>query len=259
MTTIENLEFVKATLTEKRDAIEATHSALEKEAREEKKAIFEKLFADELVSYVDVVVTNAYNGILFSVDNKEIASIGERNYWRGNEESKLYFSTYSTTCESEFEFRRLIFNGRIAARMLSDMDSIKEALATPFSKKDEMAALAGEYEILTQEIREKESQIRKILKEDFLTKLHGEGVEFTLGKSFQFSRQWSSYQVRKVRVIRTTKSGKTADLEVAYGNWDWVYDDEGNSKRVEKEDRIVTHEAIKMDYVLGNFYNQLYN
>jgi hypothetical protein len=48
-------------------------------------------------------------------------------------------------------------------------------------------------------------------------------------------------------------------LEVTYGNWDWVYDDEGNSKRVDRDDKVVTHEGIKMDYVLGNFRDQLYS
>ena len=37
-----------------------------------------------------------------------------------------------------------------------------------------------------------------------------------------------------------------------------VYDENDNHKRVEKENRIVTHEGIRMDYVLGNFRNLIY-
>jgi hypothetical protein len=260
MTKIESLEIVKAALIEKRDAIETAHTALTKEATEEKKAVFEELFADELVSYADVKVSVGSSSIFFSVDNREIGSINERSYWREDDtDKKFYFNTYSTMCETEFEFKRLMFNGRIALRMWTDMDSIKEAFMVPFTKKEELDALASEYEILTKEIREKEYQVKKIKREEFTEMLHGEGIEWNPGKYFEFSRQWSSYQVKKVKITKTTKSGKTADLEVTYGTWDYVYDEEGNGQRVVKEDRVVTHEKIKMEYVLGNFRDQLYN
>ena len=257
MTKIENLEIIKAALLEKRSVLELACSALEKEAKEEKKAIFEKLFADELVSYADVAVEMGYSGMYFKIGHKEIGSINERGY--GATAKELYFNTYSTTCDSEFEFKRLMFSGWVGEKMLTDMGSIKEAFATPFTKKEELDALASEYEILTKEIKEKEYEAKKIKREEFIEKLHGEGVEWTPGKPFEFNRQWTSYQAKKVKITKTTKSGKTADLEVTYGTWDWVYDEEGNSKRVDKEDKVVTHEKIRMDYVLGNFRDQLYN
>jgi hypothetical protein len=260
MTKIESLEIVKAALIEKRDAIETAHAALMKEATEEKKAVFEELFDDELNTYLEVKVSVGSSSIYFSVDNREIGSISERSYWREDDtDKKFYFNTYSTMCETEFEFKRLMFNGRIALRMWTDMDSIKEAFATPFTKKKELDTLASEYEILTKEIKEKEYEAKKIKREEFIQKLHGEGVEWTPGKPFEFNRQWTSYQAKKVKITKTTKSGKTVDLEVTYGTWDWVYDEEGNSKRVDKEDKVVTHEKIRMDYVLGNFRDQLYN
>ena len=260
MTKIESLEIVKAALIEKRDAIETAHAALMKEATEEKKEIFEKLFEEELSYSPEIKINVSPSSICFSVENREIASICERSYWREDDkDKKFYFNTYATMCETEFEFKRLIFNGRIAGRMLTDMDSIKEAFMVPFSKKEELNALGGEYQILTKEIKEKEYEAKKIKREEFIQKLHGEGVEWTLGKPFEFNRQWTSYQAKKVKITKTTKSGKTADLEVTYGTWDWVYDEEGNSKRVDKEDKVVTHEKIRMDYVLGNFRDQLYN
>jgi len=260
MTKIESLEIVKAALIEKRDAIETAHAALTKEATEEKKAVFEELFADELNTYLEVKVSVGSSSIYFSVDNREIGSINERSYWREDDtDKKFYFNTYSTMCETEFEFKRLMFNGRIALRMWTDMDSIKEAFMVPFTKKEELDALASEYQILSSEIKQKDYQMSVIKKEEFIQKLHGEGVEWTPGKPFEFNRQWTSYQAKKVKITKTTKSGKTADLEVTYGTWDWVYDEEGNSKRVDKEDKVVTHEKIRMDYVLGNFRDQLYN
>jgi hypothetical protein len=95
-------------------------------------------------------------------------------------------------------------------------------------------------------------------KQDILDRLNGEGVELNSNKYFEFARQWGSYMVKKVRITKATKSGKTVDLEVTYAQHDWVYDEEDNGKRVEKEDRIATHEGIKMEYVMGNFRDLIY-
>jgi hypothetical protein len=256
MTQTENLEIIKAALTEKKDALNEACNVLDQEAKEERKAVFEKLFANELVSYADVTLATGYSGIYFKIGHKEIGSINERGY--GSAAKEVYFNTYATTCDDEFEYRRLMFNGRIAERMLNDMESIKEAFETPFSKKEELEALSLEFHILSGEIKQKEYQMAEARKYDITTKLNGEGIEWEVGKLFEFNRQWSSYQVKKVRIVKATKSGKTVDLEVTYAQYDWDTDENDNTKRVEKEDRIATHEGIKMDYVMGNFRDAIY-
>ena len=256
MTQTENLEIIKAALTEKMNALNEACNVLDKESKEERKKLFEKLFADELVSYADVAVEMGYSGIYFKIGHKEIGSINERGY--GSRAKEVYFNTYSTTCDDEFEFRRLIFNGKIAERMLNDMESILKAFETPFSKKEELDTLQQEYFALQGEIKQKDYQMQEARKYEVLNKLMGEGMEWDSGKSFEFNRQWSSYLVKKLKVIKATKSGKTADLEVTYAQYDWEYDNDNNSKRVEKEDRIVMHEGIKMEYVMGNFRDTIY-
>ena len=256
MTQTENLEIIKAALTEKKDALSKACNVLDQEAKEEQKAVFEKLFADELVSYADVTLATGYSGIYFKIGHKEIGSINEKGY--GSAAKEVYFNTYATTCDDEFEFRRLIFNGRIAERMLNDMESIKEAFETPFSKKEELDTLQQEYSAIQGEIKQKEYQMSEAIKYEVLNKLYGDGMEWDSDKCFEFNRQWTSYLVKKVKVLKATKSGKTADLEVTYAQYDWEYDENDNHKRVEKENRIVTHEGIKMDYVLGNFRNLIY-
>ena len=134
MTQTENLEIIRAALTEKKDALNEACNVLDQEAKEEQKVVFEKLFADELVSYADVAIEIGYSGIYFKISHKEIGSINEKGY--GNSAKEVYFNTYATTCDSEFEYRRLIFNGRIAERMLNDMESIKEAFETLRPEKE---------------------------------------------------------------------------------------------------------------------------
>ena len=256
MTQTENLEIIKAALTEKMNALNEACNVLDQEAKEERKKLFEVLFADELVSYAGVVIEVGYSGLYFKIGHKEIGSISEKGY--GDSAKEVYFNTYATTCDSEFEFKRLIFNGRIGERMLNDMESIREAFATNFSKKEELQALKLECMLFQGEIKQKEYQMTEGRKQDIIDKLNGEGIEWEVGKSFEFNRQWSSYQVKKVRIVKATKSGKTVDLEVTYGQWDWVYDEENSRERVEKEDRIVMHEGIKMEYVMGNFRDAIY-
>ena len=256
MTKTDNLEIIKAALTEKMNALNEACNVLDQEAKEERKKLFEVLFADELVSYAGVVIEVGYSGLYFKIGHKEIGSISEKGY--GDSAKEVYFNTYATTCDSEFEFKRLIFNGRIAERMLNDMESIREAFATNFSKKEELQALKLECMLFQGEIKQKEYQMAEAKKQDVIDRLNGEGIEWEVGKSFEFNRQWSSYQVKKVRIVKATKSGKTVDLEVTYGQWDWVYDEENSRERVEKEDRIVMHEGIKMEYVMGNFRDAIY-
>ena len=256
MTQTENLEIIKAALTEKKDALNEACNVLDKESKEERKAVFEKLFADELVSYADVTLATGYSGIYFKIGHKEIGSINEKGY--GSAAGEVYFNTYATTCDDEFEYRRLIFNGKIAERMLNDMESIKEAFETPFSKKEELDTLQQEYSAIQGEIKQKEYQMSEAIKYEVLNKLYGDGMEWDSDKCFEFNRQWTSYLVKKVKVLKATKSGKTADLEVTYAQYDWEYDENDNNKRVEKEDRIVTHEGIKMEYVMGNFRDAIY-
>ena len=72
----------------------------------------EELFKEVLKDFPQVSLGVSYGDtIYFNVDRKEILSINSRS-WVGN--ANHYLNTYSTTIDSEFEYKRLIFNGRIA-------------------------------------------------------------------------------------------------------------------------------------------------
>ena len=71
-----------------------------------------ELFKEVLKDFPQVSLGISYGDtIYFNVDRKEILSINSRS-WVGN--ANHYLNTYSTTIDSEFEYKRLIFNGRIA-------------------------------------------------------------------------------------------------------------------------------------------------
>lgn len=255
MTNIKNFEIVKATLLEKKEAIQKQIDALCDESKGEVTELFKEVFAEQLASYADVELKANNNAVAFRIGRKDICNIYSRSYFN---RTGYYLNTYATTVEDEFEYKRLIFNGKIAERILSDPDLVQETFDAPFSKKAELNALQEEFYAIEGEIRNQNNKIQEAKKIEVLNKLMGEGMEWEPGKTFELNRQWSSYQVKKVRVLNATKSGKTVDLEVTYAQYDWIADEEGNSVRVDIEDRIVTHEKIKMEYVMGNFRDAIY-
>ena len=251
MTNIKNFEIIKATLLEKKKAIQDQIDALCDESAKEVTELFKEVFAEQLASYPDVELKANRNAVAFRIDRKDICNIYSRSYYN---RKGYYLNTYATTIEDEFEYKRLIFNGKVAEKILSNQDLIQDTFDAPFSKKEELDAAQEEYYAIEGEIRNQDHKIQQAKKDEVMIKLMGEGMEWEPGKTFEFNRQWSSYQVKKVRVFNATKSGKTVDLEVAYAQYDW--DADGN--RVEGKDRIVTHEKIKMEYVMGNFRDTIY-
>ena len=251
MTNIKNFEIVKATLLEKKKAIQDQIDALCDESAKEVTELFKEVFAEQLASYPDVELKANRNAVAFRIDRKDICNIYSRSYYN---RKGYYLNTYATTIEDEFEYKRLIFNGKVAEKILSNQDLIQDTFDAPFSKKEELDAAQEEYYAIEGEIRNQDHKIQQAKKDEVMIKLMGEGMEWEPGKVFEFNRQWSSYQVKKVRVFNATKSGKTVDLEVTYAQYDW----DANNNRIEVADRIVTHEKIKMEYVMGNFRDTIY-
>jgi hypothetical protein len=221
MTNIKNFEIVKATLLEKKEAIQKQIDALCDESNEEVTELFKEVFAEQLASYADVELKANSNAVAFRIKRKDICNIYSRSYFN---RTGYYLNTYATTVEDEFEYKRLIFNGKIAEKILSNQDLIQETFDAPFSKKAELNALQEEFYAIEGEIRNQNNKIQEAKKDEVMIKLMGEGMEWEPGKTFELNRQWSSYQVKKVRVLNATKSGKTVDLEVTYAQYDWDAD-----------------------------------
>lgn len=251
MTNIKNFEIVKATLLEKKKAIQDQIDALCDESAKEVTELFKEVFAEQLASYPDVELKANRNAVALRIDRKDICNIYSRSYYN---RKGYYLNTYATTIEDEFEYKRLIFNGKVAEKILSNQDLIQDTFDAPFSKKEELDAAQEEYYAIEGEIRNQDHKIQQAKKDEVMIKLMGEGMEWEPGKTFEFNRQWTSYQVKKVRVLNATKSGKTVDLEVTYAQYDW----DADNNRIEVADRIVTHEKIKMEYVMGNFRDTIY-
>lgn len=256
MKKIKELKIIIDALKEKREKLNISIDELNEKATAERKEIFETLFALELATYNDVSLVASYGSIYFKIGHKEIGSLHKRE-WPKDDKS-FYFNTYATTIEDEFEYRRLIFNGKIAEKIFYNQEAIRAGFDIKFSMGFFLEELTTEKYTIEREIANKESEVCKAKKEDVMEKLMGEGMEVDTKDGFELGKGWSAYQVKKVRVTKSTKSGKTVDLEIISNDWGWEKDEAGLDVRVQKDDRVSSVEGIKMDYVMGNFNSVIY-
>jgi hypothetical protein len=194
MTNIKNFEIVKATLLEKKEAIQKQIDALCDESNEEVTELFKEVFAEQLASYADVELKANNNAVAFRIGRKDICNIYSRSYFN---RTGYYLNTYATTVEDEFEYKRLIFNGKIAEKILSNPDLVQETFDAPFSKKAELNALQEEFYAIEGEIRNQNNKIQEAKKDEVMIKLMGEGMEWEPGKRLSSIANGLAIRLRK--------------------------------------------------------------
>ena len=185
-----------------------------------------ELFKEVLKDFPQVSLGISYGDtIYFNVDRKEILSINSRS-WVGN--SNHYLNTYSTTIDSEFEYKRLIFNGRIAEILYKG--GMNECINTIFVEdgllkvwKEQVSELHSENSILRSEIdrmNREEADMRKAKAlENFYI-----GEEVVLDKLQTISYGRGKYdavvRVSKLKCINKNTSGKKVTVEFTCLSYD---------------------------------------
>ena len=185
-----------------------------------------ELFKEVLKDFPQVSLGISYGDtIYFNVDRKEILSINSRS-WVGN--SNHYLNTYSTTIDSEFEYKRLIFNGRIAEILYKG--GMNECINTIFVEdgllkvwKEQVSELHSENSILRSEIdrmNREEADMRKAKAlENFYT-----GEEVVLDKlqtiNYGRGRYDAVTRVVKLKCINKNTSGKKVTVEFTCLSYD---------------------------------------
>ena len=186
----------------------------------------EELFKEVLEDFPETSLSISYGDTLyFNAERKEILSINSRS-WVGN--SNHYLNTYSTNVDTEFEYRRLIFNGKIAevlykGGMQSCIDQIfvEDSLLAIYKEQEEI--LRTEDYALSREIdkmnREETEERRAKVLESFY---NGEEVEFDEMRTIEYGRGRydTVYRVMKLKCIDKNASGKKVTVEYTCLNYD---------------------------------------
>ncbi len=182
--------------------------------------------------------------------SQEIYNISRSSY--GSKEGMPFqISTYSTTVDNDFEFDRLITVGKVAAFIKENNKNLIEAfrISSPYNSAEqkEVYRLGDALRLLNNEKSEFQRQA-------LLAKLETEGVEFAPDKynhypSLDARWDWSIRNICKIKVVRKTASGKSADIEVVTRYKDW----NGNT-----HDDVTTADKVRMDKVesLLSYYRE---
>lgn len=153
---------------------------------------------------------------------REILSIHSRSY--GSD----YLNTYATTLDSEFEFKRLAFNGKVAELFLNDSDLFKKLFA-PSEHLEAINQLVDEIYTLEKALYDTNNKIHQAALDEKIAKLKaGEEVEFDKLKSIttgsakydcvnrvmKMKVEWASK--KKVNVTFTCKGWMEGDADAVY-------------------------------------------
>jgi len=201
-----------------------------------------ELFGDIIKDFpeVQVKITHGFSdAIYFNYKREdgrlsEILSINHRSY--GSD----YLNTYATTLDTDFEFRRLVFNGRIAEKFLEDSELFKKIFApTEFTKpisdvqeeiyqtKDELKRVQNQ--IKSQEIEEKKQRLKA-----------GEEIKFEEPKEIAYGSARNKKVNRVISMKAKWTSKKKVDVTFICKNWD-----------ERQPDYEYTREGIHEDYILS--------
>lgn len=181
---------------------------------------------------------------------QEIYSISRSSY--GSKEGMPFqLSTYSTTVDNDFEFDRLITVGKVAAFVKENKVNLVETfrLGSPWNSAEQKEVYRLGNELST--LRNEKSNVER---QAILAKLETEGVEFSADKwsnfpSLEVRWNWSVRSIFKIKVVKKTASGKSADLEIVTRHKTW----EGTF-----QDNVTTVDKVRMDKVenLLSYYRE---
>ena len=171
---------------------------------------------------------------------QEILSISRSEY--GEEMTGFNLNTYSTTVDNNFEFDRLITVGKVAAFIKEN----RESLRTEFPKNTAYDSEVNKERYRIQnEIRTLQNEKSDVERAVAFAKLENEGVEFTAERDYDLPSldirfNWTVTRICKIKVVKKTASGKSADLEITtrYKNY------EG-----EVTEQVTTADKVRMDKV----------
>jgi len=160
--------------------------------------------------------------------DKELFTIRVNEDWREGGFSDITTSVYSTSDKSRYELERLVTVGEVALIILDHGDDMIAAFNTVTEKYKKR------YNKALTEVNSIEKDINSLINEKNQTfldiasaKLNGEGLKFDGKKkgTIDLRWDWTLRGITSARIIRTTASGKSADIEIScYGETPRIYE-----------------------------------
>jgi hypothetical protein len=226
MTRISLLEDQKAIFTTQKEELENQRGDI---YVREQQAILNEIspFFSEFTPEVDVEVTRG--SVYFKMAHpeysykKELFNVYLRENWNFDGESKKAFNavdlsyyTTSTKGVDSWELNRLRLLGKVAEIIHDHQERILLRVnnaVLPF--KEEFDRVYNQMNLINQAIRELDSKIIAIKKEEIEFNLKNEGVTFDVGVNIQLKHNYTPY-IKFIKLINISKSGKTATASIIW-------------------------------------------
>jgi hypothetical protein len=168
---------------------------------------------------------------------REILSIHKREY------SSDYLNTYATTLDSEFEFKRLAFNGKVAELFLNDSD-LFEKLFADSEYTNTIDQLLEEVYIAEKALYETNSKIHQAALDEKLAKLKaGEEIKFEKPKNITIGSSKYDWVDRVIAIKAEWTSKKKVDVTFTCKAW-----------MEEDPNRVWTKTGVHEKYILQAIY-----
>ena len=198
-------------------------------------------FQDAMTFLPEVELKAAYyDTVYFNFDDREILSIQSKGGYAGREKS-FYLNTYSTWIENDFELKRLMFNGMVAAKLLADKETYSRIFAKDEAFEEVVTKFQEEMMQLQHAVREIDRKEVADAKEKAMKKFFA-GVEVKLEKmeTIQYARRrWSTLnRVIGMKCLSYDKRKDAATVEFTCQAW-----------QREDPNKTYTYENIKMKYL----------
>ena len=226
---------------------------VEKARIEKWSEMYSRYFKDAIMEGDEIEVSDSYVYFKrFHEDynyGKEIISLNIRaKSWRDDEADTIETSFYSTNDNSDFELKRMVTLGRVGMVILDFKDDIiAEYNSIKSSFKEKLKKANSDVSHLDHEISKMSTEISRIEDQEVLDKLNSDGVEFEVDKEDLYSLpslsvrwNWEIRNIKKIKVLNETKSGKSVDIEIetCSNNYDYEKEKTVFSTNVRKFERV---------------------
>jgi len=232
---------IKQTLN---DRLEVVTQELATLAAEKNSRIVERVkeeFQDAMKSVPEVTLKTAYHDtVYFNFDSKEILSIQSKGGY-GGREITYYLNTYSTWIEDDSELKRLMFNGKVAEKLLADKETYSRIFAKVEEFEEKVKKFQEEMMELQYAVREIERKEASEAKERAVKKFFsGEEIEFDEMKNIQYARGKWDCQNRVIKMKCLSLDKKKNAVTVEFTSQAWQRED---------PNKTYVYDNVKMKYL----------
>lgn len=173
--------------------------------------------------------------------------------WKEEVGDEIQTSFYTTSENSEFELSRMVMIGNVAQIILDFQDDIlAEFNSINSSYKDELSILNKQIWDLEKIIRDMKSEINSIEDRNLMKRVEKEGIEFEVDESkihrlpsLDVRWDYTKENIKKIKVIDKTKSGKSANIELTTLSKVW----DGETGGYHIKEYLATFSNVRMDKI----------